>query len=59
MDIKQIKPCPFCGSDKLCQQWCDQFMILCLNCSAKITDGQSEDECLTKWNKRTFVVTEN
>lgn len=59
MNKTALKSCPFCGSNQLCQQWCDRFIISCLFCSAEITDRESEEVCAAKWNQRTFTVTED
>lgn len=46
--IKELKPCPFCGSDDLHIFALDDG-VKCMNCSAKITGVPN---WVDRWNRR-------
>lgn len=53
---KQIKPCPFCGSDWI-ERYCyatdigNMWNIYCAKCKATFR-GKYEDEVINRWNQR-------
>lgn len=54
----ELKPCPFCGSKKLCVSFDDynNSIVYCRKCGAegpKIDRGPCyEDEAIEAWNRR-------
>ena len=52
---KTIKPCPFCGSDKIkIESWTAQgvFNVYCAKCDCATRFFGSESEALAAWNTR-------
>lgn len=47
--MKQIKPCPFCGSENLSVGGFENY-IKCKNCGAAGPDGSTLNEAFNKWN---------
>lgn len=47
--MKQIKPCPFCGSENLSVGSFENY-IKCKNCGAAGPDGSTLNEAFDKWN---------
>ena len=47
--MKQIKPCPFCGSENLSVGGFENY-IKCKNCGAAGPDGSTLNEAFDKWN---------
>lgn len=47
-----LKPCPFCGSDRvfLCERE-DIYKMVCLNCLATGPEYRNISGCIRKWNK--------
>ena len=59
--VRKPKPCPFCGSDKIRNQYYEMgaYNYICKNCGAKgpVFLAKNDDEAsikgaLTKWNGR-------
>jgi len=55
----RLKPCPFCGSTKLCITNSYHFLIACENCggifsvrSSKQKHPNQPEETINVWNKR-------
>ena len=49
--MKQIKPCPFCGSDDLSvPEWSNKSYVQCGKCHAHGPDGKDREEAIERWN---------
>ena len=50
-----LKPCPFCGGENILLDTRrinrEEHFVCCLQCQATFV-GDSERECIEKWNKR-------
>lgn len=61
MKIEDLKPCPFCGSDKLrvhAFDGCTEYLaIVCTVCDASgpLTDDE-EEVAVKSWNKRAVAL---
>lgn len=56
--MSELKPCPFCGSDKLnvglirATASLSYWSVECASCGVEIGDDESEDAVVTHWNTR-------
>lgn len=53
--MEELKPCPFCGSDKAkIEELEDSFNVQCGNysCLAYGPDGETREKAIEAWNKR-------
>lgn len=50
--MAELKPCPFCGSDKIRLTNWGLYRCWCVNCLAKAADEISEKEAIKAWNRR-------
>lgn len=51
--MSELKPCPFCGSDKLSQiQFKSLTNIVCHGCQAEGGCGKTVESAIDKWNSR-------
>jgi len=52
-EVNKLKPCPFCGSENIVlgTYLGDVHDVRCVQCQATFV-GNSEQECIEKWNKR-------
>ena len=49
--MKQIKPCPFCGSDDLCVlELSDNSCVRCRKCYSYGPNGKDEENAIERWN---------
>lgn len=49
--MKEIKPCPFCGSDDLCVlELSNKSYVRCGKCYSYGPDGKDKDEAIERWN---------
>lgn len=50
----KLKPCPFCGSDRIQTATGDfaRVFILCSGCGARMVSFGSMSECAALWNRR-------
>lgn len=49
---EELKPCPFCGSEKVILQGRMYFWVQCKNCLAEIGAQDTEKEAVAQWNRR-------
>lgn len=50
---KELKPCPFCGSDDLdIEERNDIKFVFCKNCQASTADCYDVKEAVIAWNRR-------
>lgn len=56
MSGEKLKPCPFCGSDRIVprdrNEHCDYFLLYCHSCNAEGPNGRTLDEAIAAWNRR-------
>ena len=52
--MAELKPCPFCGKDRLYvhQDSAEEFIILCLKCGTTGPISPTEQQAIDAWNKR-------
>jgi Lar family restriction alleviation protein len=48
----ELKPCPFCGSDDLCNDLIIWSKIRCMDCLSSSYDYQTFEKAIEAWNKR-------
>ena len=53
-DLKELLPCPFCGTTPIKNKKEGVSQILCPNCLTEKT-GFSFDNAISKWNRRSYV----
>lgn len=52
MSSKDLKPCPFCGSEDLVKQGGTKHYIFCSDCGAETFLFNTPDEARKRWNHR-------
>lgn len=51
---RELKPCPFCGSDDIALYGSVAKFVMCKNCEAAVgvCEAESADETIQRWNRR-------
>jgi Lar family restriction alleviation protein len=55
MKNTELKPCPFCGSNRISVIYKYYFYCFCNNCEAEGSIKESREEAIEAWNKRKGV----
>lgn len=50
--MSELKPCPFCGSDKIIISNWGMWRCWCSNCLAKADDMIRKKDAIEAWNRR-------
>ena len=46
-----LKPCPFCGSEIMCVEQIDNYILLCKKCTCSM-ELPGKSELINRWNTR-------
>src|SRR5512137_19544 len=52
--MSELKPCPFCGNEKIDVAWSDEWKIACWDCGLVLTEVNHDIlySALERWNSR-------
>ena len=50
--MEELKPCPFCGKEKITieERW--QYFGYCVNCGCEGPNAPTKRQAISAWNKR-------
>ena len=51
-----LKPCPFCGSETMCVEQIDNYILFCKKCTCSM-ELPSKSELINRWNTRHYEMT--
>ena len=48
---QNLKPCPFCGSETMCVEQIDNYILFCKKCTCSM-ELPGKSELINRWNTR-------